>query len=61
MLLRDFTKPESGGGNITNLVSAVDNGAFRFVVGNGTANYLSGQQFDIRNVCFVTDGQTLIG
>ena len=61
VLLRDFTKPESGGGNITNLVSAVDNGAFRFVVGNGTANYLSGQQFDIRNVCFVTDGQTLIG
>ena len=61
VLLRDFTKPESGGGNITNLVSAVDNGAFRFVVGNGAANYLSGQQFDIRNVCFVTDGQTLIG
>lgn len=61
VLLRDFTKPESGGGNITNLVSAVDNGVFRFVVGNGTANYLSGQQFDIRNVCFVTDGQTLIG
>ena len=61
VLLRDFTKPESGGGNITNLVSAVDNGAFRFVIGNGTAGYLSGQQFDIRNVCFVTDGQTLIG
>ncbi len=61
VLLRDFTKPESGGGNITNLVSAVDNGVFRFVVGNGTANYLSGQQFDIRNVCFVTDGKTLIG
>ena len=61
VLLRDFTKPESGGGNMSNLVSAVDNGAFRFVVGNGAANYLSGQQFDIRNVCFVTDGQTLIG
>ncbi len=61
VLLRDFTKPESGGGNMTNLVSAVDNGVFRFVVGSGTANYLSGQQFDIRNVCFVTDGQTLIG
>lgn len=61
VLLRDFTKPESGGGNMTNLVSAVDIGAFRFVVGNGAANYLSGQQFDIRNVCFVTDGQTLIG
>lgn len=61
VLLRDFTASESGGGNMTNLVSAVDNGVFRFVVGNGTANYLSGQQFDIRNVCFVTDGQTLIG
>ena len=61
VLLRDFTASESGGGNMTNLVSAVDNGVFRFVVGNGTANYLSGQQFDIRNVCFVTDGQTLVG
>lgn len=61
VLLRDFTASESGGGNMTNLVSAVDNGVFRFVVGNGTANYLSGQQFDIRNVCFVTDGQTFVG
>ena len=61
VLLRDFTASESGGGDMTSLVSAVDNGVFRFVVGNGTANYLSGQQFDIRNVCFVTDGQTLIG
>lgn len=61
VFLRDFTASESGGGDMTSLVSAVDNGVFRFVVGNGTANYLSGQQFDIRNVCFVTDGQTLIG
>lgn len=61
VLLRDFTASESGGGDMTSLVSAVDNGVFRFVVGNGTANYLSGQQFDIRNVCFVTDGQTLVG